>query len=67
MIENRISENYNDILTVSEVKQLLHIGKNHVYNLLTSGELKGFQVSANGTWRVPRYSVENYIREKTNQ
>lgn len=49
----------NDILTVDEVRELLYVGKNTVYQLLNSGELRGFQIGR--TWRVPKESLTDYI------
>jgi UDP-N-acetylenolpyruvoylglucosamine reductase len=35
---------YNDILCVNDICEILMIGRNRVYELLASGELKGFRV-----------------------
>lgn len=43
-------EQYPDILTVKEVREILFIGKNKAYRLLESGEIKGFKVGRD--WRV---------------
>ena len=53
-------EQYDDILTVEEVADVLHIGKNRVYTLLASGDLKAFRMGR--PWKIPRESVENYVR-----
>lgn len=42
-------------LTPKEVMALLYIGKNTVYKLLDSGELKGFRIGKQ--WRVPREAL----------
>lgn len=52
----------NEVLTVTEVMELLYIGKNTAYELLKSGELKGFRIGK--TWRVPRANIDRYIEEK---
>ena len=52
-------ENYDDILTVTDVMELLYVGKNTVYALLGSGELKGFRIGK--TWRIPRAALVEYI------
>ena len=41
----------------------LLVGKNAVYSILRSGELKGFRVGRN--WKIPRKAVEEYIDKKT--
>lgn len=54
---------YNDILCVSDVCDILLIGKNRVYELLNSGALKGFRVGRN-SWRIPKKNLEVYILQK---
>lgn len=48
-----------DILTVQDVMKFLYIGKNTVYGLLQSGELKAFRIGK--SWRIPRESLTEYI------
>ena len=52
-------DNYDDILTVAEVMELLYVGKNTVYRLLQDGELRGFRIGK--TWRIPKLCLEEYI------
>ena len=57
-------ETYDDLLTVEEACEALKMGKNALYELLTSGKLKAFR---NGrVWRIPRLAVEAYIRAQAN-
>lgn len=52
-------EEYSDILTVEEATEVLRMGYNAVYELLRSGELKGYR---NGrVWRIPKLAVREYI------
>lgn len=52
-------EQYDDILTVEETCELLKIGRNALYRLLNSGNLKAIR---NGrVWRIPKASVQAYI------
>lgn len=53
---------YSEILTVAEVMELLYVGKNTVYALLQSGELKGFRIGR--SWKIPRSSLQEYITNK---
>lgn len=55
-------ENPYDILTPEDVTDELMIGKNAIYNLLNSGELKGFRVGRN--WKIPRKALDEYIDRK---
>lgn len=50
---------YQDIMSVWEVSEVLCIGKNRVYELLSSQTLKGFRIGK--VWKIPRVSVQEYI------
>lgn len=53
-------EQFDDLLTAEEACEALKIGKNALYRLLASQELKAYR---NGrVWRIPRQAVEAYIR-----
>ena len=55
-------ETYDDLLTVEEACEALKMGKNALYELLTSGKLKAFR---NGrVWRIPNAAVEEYLRSQ---
>ena len=51
---------YEDIMTVAEAAEALGIGRNRIYELLMSKELKGFRIGR--MWKIPRESVEIYVR-----
>lgn len=51
--------NTKDILTLKELQELLHIGKNTALRLVQSGEIDAFRVG--NQWRVPRESVVKHI------
>lgn len=52
-------EMYDDLMTVEEACEALKIGKNALYALLASHNLKGYR---NGrVWRIPKKAVEEYI------
>lgn len=52
--------NTKDILTLKELQELLHIGKNTALRLVQSGEIEGFRIG--NQWRVLKDSVVKYIR-----
>ena len=52
--------NTKDVLTLKELQELLHIGKNTALKLVQSGEIEAFRVGKQ--WRVVRESVAKYIR-----
>ena len=52
-------EGIDDLLTSEQVAEILKIGKNALYKLLASGDLKAYR---NGrVWRIPRQAVEEYV------
>ena len=56
-------ELYEDLMTVDEACEALRIGKNALYRLLASQELKAYR---NGrVWRIPRQALELYIRTQS--
>ena len=55
-------EAYDDLLRVEEACEILHIGRNSLYELLRNGELKGFRQGR--IWKVPKQAVIVYIKEK---
>lgn len=59
-------DQYGDILTVNDVCDILRIGKNQAYDLLSSGKLKAFHTS-NRTWKIPKKSLTEYLFQNTYQ
>lgn len=55
-------EPISEYLTPREVMDLLYIGKNTLYKLLNSGELKGFRIGKQ--WRICKARLKEYV-EKT--
>lgn len=52
-----------DVLTVDEVCEILHIGRNTCTQLLRSGQLKGFRIGTR-VWTIPRDAVNQFISEQ---
>lgn len=52
--------NTKDILTLKDLQELLHIGKNTALRLVQSGEIEAFRVG--NQWRIPQECVMTYIR-----
>ena len=56
-------EELDEILSCEEAASALHIGKNALYDLLHSKELKGFR---NGrVWLIPKKAPEDYVYKQT--
>ncbi|MGN9095564.1 helix-turn-helix domain-containing protein [Flintibacter porci] len=47
------------ILTPLDVMDILGVGKNTVYNLLASGQLKGFRIGK--SWRITGDALEEFL------
>ena len=54
-------EEYGDMLSIDDV--MVGIGRNSVYELLNSGELKGFRIK--GKWKITKRAVVEYITVKS--
>ena len=59
----KVFTEYNDILCVADVCEILMIGRNRVYELLNAGLLKGFRIGKSN-WRIPKKSLETYIIQR---
>lgn len=55
-------ENYDDLITIDELCEILMIGQNGAYDLLNSKQIRAFRIGRN--WKIPRESVITYIREQ---
>ncbi len=54
--------NTKDILTLKELQDLLHIGKNTALRLVQEGDIEAFRVGKQ--WRIPKESVWRFIRRE---
>lgn len=54
---------YNEVLTVNEVAEILSCGRNTVYMLLKEHHLSGFRIGKSN-WRIPKASLQAYIVKK---
>ena len=57
--DNKDRDCYPPILTVRDVRELFSIGKNKVYEMLNSGEIKGFRIGRD--WRIEKETLMKYI------
>lgn len=54
---------FEDVLTVDELCEVLKIGKNAAYRLLKEGKVKGFRIGR--IWKISKRSLMNYIIEQS--
>lgn len=52
-------ENYNDMISIDDLCEMLSIGKNTAYHLLKTNQIKAFKIGR--IWKIPRESVSNYV------
>ncbi len=59
MVNSRKLEDYPDVLTVLEVKEILGVGKNMVYKLLTDKKIKAKKLGHN--WIIAKSNLIEFI------
>ncbi len=52
-------DNYNDVLTVKELKEVLRIGFNKAYELLNNGDIKSLRIGHKII--IPKTAVIEYL------
>lgn len=57
--EVEILKDYKDILTFKELKELLKLGRNKVYELLKNGDIPSTKIGRD--YRILKVSVINYL------
>ncbi|MDO5425254.1 MAG: helix-turn-helix domain-containing protein [Eubacteriales bacterium] len=57
-------EQYDDILTVYEVAEIMKIGTTQAYKLVRSGKLNTFKEGKD--WKIPKQSLIQYIIQQGN-
>lgn len=55
-------ENYDDVINIEDLMEILSIGKNNAYKLLQSGEIKSFKIGK--VYKIPKIYIEEYILSK---
>lgn len=54
--------NIKDILTLKELQELLHIGKNTALRMVQNGEIEAFRVGKQ--WRIVREDIIRYLKRQ---
>lgn len=52
-------EDYEDLIRIEDLCEMLGIGKNTAYGLLQDKKIKAFRIGR--SWKIPKKSVEIYI------
>lgn len=53
------------LLHVSDVASLLGFSSQTVYHLIRTNQLVAYKENGGKVWKIPAFSVENYIRSKS--
>lgn len=55
--------NTNEIfITVDDMCEMMAIGKNTAYELLSSGEVQAFKIGR--IWKIPKFAIDQYVNRK---
>ncbi len=55
-----ILEEYNDVLNINDLMEILHIGRNTAYLFLQSGEIPNKKIR--NKYIIPKIGLENYLK-----
>jgi excisionase family DNA binding protein len=58
-----VFKEYNDIVTVDDLCEMLSIGKNAAYTLLNNGAIKGFRYGR--VWKIAKQAVIDFVLENS--
>ena len=58
-----MDNDFSPLITIDELCELLMIGRNAAYKLLTTDKIKSFRIGR--VWKIPRDSVQTYIKEQS--
>lgn len=50
-----------EIITLEEMCEILNIGKNTAYKLLSTQQITAFRIGK--SWKIPRSSINSYIQQ----
>ena len=53
---------YEDVLEVEDVLEILHIGRNTAYKLFRDQKIKSFKIG--NTWKIPKKSITEFIENE---
>ena len=56
-------EQYDDILTVEDIAEILKIGMTQAYKIVRSGNLKGYKEGKD--WKIPKQALKQYVMSQS--
>jgi excisionase family DNA binding protein len=55
-------DQYDDVVPIEDLMEMLDIGRNKAYELLKSGQIKSFKVGK--AYRIPKVCIQDYVLAK---
>ena len=55
-------DQYNAVMTIQDLCEVLGIGRNRAYELLSTDAIHGFRLGRN--WKNPKIAVEEYLKHQ---
>jgi excisionase family DNA binding protein len=53
---------YDDIVTIDDLQEMVGLGRNKAYELLQTGQIKSFKLGK--AYRIPKICIQDYILSK---
>lgn len=53
-------ENYNDLLSIADIQEVLCVGKNRAYDLLKDGTIPSLRIGK--SWKIPKEAVIPWLK-----
>lgn len=60
-------DKYGDIVSFSELRTMLRIGKNSAYILLSTKQIQARRMNDTGKYIIPKKSIIDYVNRSTNK
>lgn len=58
-----MSDQNNELISIDELCEMLMIGKNLAYRLLSEKKIRAFRIGKK--WKIPRSSITDFIKTNT--
>jgi excisionase family DNA binding protein len=55
---------YDDVVSIDDLMEILDIGRNKAYELLKNGEIQSFKIGK--VYKIPKLCIQEYIFSKVN-
>lgn len=63
LVQNNIFTNYPDVVSIDDLKKMLHIGRNTAYKLLNENKIKAIRIGKK--YIIPKSSVISFLTQNS--